>query len=301
MTFFERNKDQISLHGVIFLWGFTGILGRLIEIPSTSIVLWRMSIAVLGLWAFMLFAKRPFKTSPFRAIKYLLTGLVIAAHWGFFFEALKVSNVSITLTTLASTSLFVALLEPIFFKRRIIGYEIIFGLITIAGLALIFGAETEHSLGVILALCSAVFAALFSTLNGVYVKTDRPTLITSYEMVGGILGVLIYTSITSDTIAVPVGIDWVWLLILALVCTSFAFVVSIEVMKTLSPFTVSISINMEPIYAIIFALIIFKEEEYMSPLFYTGAAVVMSMIFLNSYVKKKGVANKQRLPDNIQI
>lgn len=301
MTFFERNKDQISLHGVIFLWGFTGILGRLIEIPSTSIVLWRMSIAVIGLWAFMLFAKRTFKTTPIKAFKYLLTGLVIAAHWGFFFEALKVSNVSITLTTLASTSLFVALLEPIFFKRKIIAYEILFGLITIIGLALIFQAETEHSLGVILALCAAIFAALFGTLNGVFVKSDRPTLITSYEMIGGIIGVLAYTFFTNDSIVIPTGIDWIWLLILALVCTSFAFVVSIEVMKTLSPFTVSISINMEPIYAIIFALIIFKEEEYMSPMFYTGAAVVMSMIFLNSYVKKKGVANKQRLPDNIQI
>lgn len=275
---------------MIFLWGFTGILGRLIQIPTLSIVWWRMSIALVGLGLFMALSGRSIKTSPIKAAKYLSVGFITAAHWIFFFEALKVSNVSITLTTLASTSLFVALFEPFFFKRRIIGYELVFGLITVIGLAIIFQAERDYSYGVILALFSAILAAVFGTVNGIFVTQDRATLITAYEMLGGIIGVSIYTFMFDFPVVLPVGIDWIWLLILGLVCTSFAFVVSIEVMKSMSPFTVSISINMEPIYAIIFALIIFKEDEYMSPMFYVGAVLVMSMIFLNSYIKRKNPA-----------
>lgn len=289
MSFPKLNRHYLSLHGIIFLWGFTGILGRVISIPSTAIVWWRVFIALLGLVAFMIMRQRPFRTSPINATKYLLTGVVTAGHWAFFFEALKVSNVSITLTTLASTSLFVALFEPILFKRKIIGYELLLGLATIGGLALIFEAETEYSLGVWYALISAVLAAVFGTLNGVFVKQDRPTLITAYEMLGAILGTSIYLFIVGEPLAMPVELDWIYLLVLGLICTSFAFVVSIEVMKVLSPFTVSISINMEPIYAILFALLFFGEEEFMSPLFYLGAAIVLSTIFLNSYLKRKSM------------
>ncbi len=285
--FIQRNTHQLQLHGVIFLWGFTGILGKLISISSSSIVWWRMSIAFIGLAAFMLVTKRGFRTTGQNALKYLGTGLITAGHWILFFEALKVSNVSITLTTLASTTLFVAFIEPLFFKRRIIAYEVILGLCTLIGLAIIFGAETEHSWGIILALGSAVLAAIFGTVNGVFVRQDKPSLITAYEMLGGAIGITIYSLIQPGSFEIPLGIDWLWLLILGLVCTSLAFVVSIAVMKTLSPFTVSISINMEPIYAIAFALIIFQEDEYMSPLFYLGALIVMSMIFLNGYIKRK--------------
>ncbi|GAB5540054.1 MAG: DMT family transporter [Salibacteraceae bacterium] len=246
-----------------------------------------MLIAFVGLAAFMIASKRSLKTTAKNALKYVLVGLITAAHWIFFFEALKVSNVSITLTTLASTSLFVAFIEPLFFKRKIILYEVFFGLLTVVGLALIFQAETSYSLGIFYALISALLAAIFSTVNGIFVKSDRPTRITAYEMLGGVLGISAYTFLQQGSIIIPAGIDWLWLAILGLVCTSMAFVVSIEVMKTLSPFTVSISINMEPIYAIIFALLIFQEEEYMSPLFYLGATVVMGTIFLNSYIKRK--------------
>lgn len=285
--FIQKNKHQFQLHGIIFLWGFTGILGKLMETSSFAIVWWRMSIAFVGLGVFMLATNRDFKTSSNKTLKYFGTGLIIACHWILFFEALKVSNVSITLTTLASTTLFVALIEPVFFKRKIIGYEVLLGICTLIGLAIIFQAETDHALGIILALGSAVLAAVFSTLNGVFVKSDKPTLITAYEMIGGAIGITIYSLFQPSSFSIPVGIDWIWLLILGLICTSLAFVVSIEVMKTLSPFTVSISINMEPIYAIAFALIIFKEDEYMSPLFYVGAMIVMSMIFLNGYIKRK--------------
>lgn len=246
----------------------------------------------------MIFTKRGFYTSNLNKIKYLGTGIITAAHWIFFFKALKISNVSITLTTLASASLFVAFLEPMFFKRKIIAYEIILGILTLVGLAIIFQAERDYSIGIIYALISAFFAALFSTLNGVFVKHERPTLITTYEMMGGVLFISIYYLFTGgfESLQMPSSIDWFWLFILGLVCTSMAFVVSIEVMKELSPFTVSMSINMEPIYSIIFALIIFQEDEYMSPLFYVGAVIVMSMIFMNGYFKRRARLKGEKVP-----
>jgi drug/metabolite transporter (DMT)-like permease len=298
MNFLTRNKHYISLHAVIFMWGFTGILGRLITIPSSNIVWWRMLIALSGLVAFMVVTKRRFHTGHRNKMKYLLTGVVTAGHWILFFEALKVSNVSITLTTLASTSLFVAFLEPFFFKRKIIPYEILLGLGTLAGLAIIFEAETDYSWGILLALGSAFLAALFGTVNGIFVRHDRPTLITAYEMLGGVLGISVYYLFSGgfSDFTMPTPLDWLWLLILGLLCTSLAFVVSIEVLKALSPFTVSMSINMEPIYAIIFALFIFQEEEFMSPLFYVGAVIVLGMIFLNGYLKRRERIQRERIP-----
>ncbi|MBT3647345.1 MAG: DMT family transporter [Flavobacteriales bacterium] len=288
-SIFATYRYHFLLHGVIFLWGFTGILGKIITIPSFSIVWWRMSIALVGLIIFMILTRRPFRTTTKKAMSYLIVGAITAAHWLFFFEALKVSNVSITLTTLASTALFVALVEPIFFKRRIIPYEIVLGLCTLGGLAIIFQAESDYSLGVIYALISAVLAAIFGTVNGVFVKHDRPTLITAYEMLGGVIALSIYFAVVGGfgSFEFPTQMDWVWLLILGLVCTSLAFVVSIEVLKVLSPFTASMSINMEPIYAIIFAVIIFKDDEFMSPLFYVGALVVIATIFVNGFLKMR--------------
>ncbi len=298
MNFLSKYKYYVSLHAVIFLWGFTGILGRLITIPSSNIVWLRMLIALLGLVVFMVLTRRSFYTGNLNKVKYLITGVITAGHWILFFEALKVSNVSITLTTLASTSLFVAFLEPFFFKRKIIPYEILLGAGTLVGLAIIFQAETDYSWGIFLALGSAVLAAVFGTVNGIFVKNDRPTLITAYEMLGGVLGISIYYLVTGgfQGFEMPTPTDWIWLLILGLVCTSLAFVVSIEVMKELSPFTVSMSINMEPIYAIIFALLIFKEDEFMSPLFYVGAVIVMGMIFLNGYFKRKARLKGEKVP-----
>ena len=168
-------------------------------------------------------------------------------------------------------------------------YELLLGSGTLVGLAIIFGAETSYMLGIAYGIISAFLAALFSTLNGTFVKNDRPTLITTYEMIGGLVGITIYFALADgfSSFSLPVGIDWIWLMILGLVCTSLAFVISIEVMKELSPFTVSMSINLEPIYSIIFALLIFQEDELMSPLFYLGAIIVIGNIFLNGFIKKK--------------
>lgn len=216
--------------------------------------------------------------------------MIVAAHWATFFQALKVANVSVVLTTLASASLFVAFLEPLFFKRRIIMYEVGFGFLVILGLYLIYNFETQYMLGIVLALVSAFLAALFSTLNAIMVRTSTPGQITLLEMFGGVLGMSLYTLFFEDvTIGAfsPSQVDWIYLLILGLICTALAFVVSVRVMRELSPFTVSISINMEPIYAIILALIFFGEEEKMTPGFYLGAGIILSTVIANGILKRK--------------
>ena len=291
-------KDYFKLHSVIFIWGFTGILGKLITISSVSIVWYRTLIAVISLVVYMYFRKTSFRISYKSLAKYFMVGIVIAIHWILFFEALKVSTVSVTLTTLASTTLFTSLLEPLFFRKKVIRYEIIFGIIIIIGLLLIFSFETKYQLGIIYSLFSALGAAIFTTVNGLFVgKEDSSIKITMYEMLGAVFVITIYFigsgNLNLDTISLfkhGLNIFWydlTYLIILGVICTAIAFVVSVEVMKKLSPFTVSISINMEPIYAIILALIFFGESERMSFGFYIGASIIMLTIVGNGFMKRK--------------
>lgn len=286
-AFLSKHGNQILLHFVILIWGFTGILGKLISIDSSNIVLYRMSIAFTSLLLFFFVSKRSPLEERSKVLKYILTGFVIAAHWSFFFEALKVSTVSVTLTCLASTSLFVAFIEPLFFKRKLDWLEVLFGLMVFGGLVMIFQFETEYSLGIIYSLISALCAAIFGTLNGLFIKKGNSFRISIYEMLGGVLGVFIYNLLTGGfgTFQIPTSMDWVYLLILGVICTAFAFVVSVEVMKTLTPFTVAVSINMEPIYAIILALLFFGEEELMSTGFYFGALLIFITVMANGMVK----------------
>ena len=291
-------KDYFQLHAVIFIWGFTGILGKVITISSVSIVWYRTLIAVVSLVLYMFLRKQPFNVNSKTLLKYFLIGLVIAIHWILFFEALKVSTVSVTLTTLASTTLFTSLLEPLFFRKKIVIYEILFGVIILIGLFLIFSFETKYQLGIIYSLFSAVAAALFTTVNGLFVgKGDSSIKITMYEMLGAVVFITIYFISTGnlnlDTISLfNHGIETFWmdlsyLLILGIICTAIAFVVSVEVMKKLSPYTVSMSVNMEPIYAIGLALLFFGDSEKMSFGFYIGAGIIMLTIVGDGLMKQR--------------
>ena len=285
------NKSHILLHFVILIWGFTGILGKLISIPSESIVWYRMLIAFVSLGAYLQFRKKSMVVTNAQLVNYVLTGMVVALHWVLFFEAIKVSNVSVTLATLASATLFTSIIEPLFFRKRVIPYELLFGLLVIIGLGMIFTFETAYTLGILYALGSAFCASLFTTINGKFIENKgNATSITLYEMMGGVVGVSAYFLLTSQWemfAQIPLALDWAYLLILGILCTAFAFVASVEVMKELSPYTVSISINMEPIYAILLALFFFGEEERMTPQFYLGAFLIMSTIFANGWLKKR--------------
>ncbi|MFT6323982.1 MAG: drug/metabolite transporter (DMT)-like permease, partial [Halieaceae bacterium] len=196
-----------------------------------------------------------------------------------------------------SATLYTTILQPLFSKKKIVPYEIIFGLIVIAGLLMIFQFETKYHLGIIYSLISAFCSSLFTTLNGIFVaKGGAPIKITMYEMLGSVLIITLYLISSSTFNMETLGLlnasvhtfwlDLIYLLILGVICTAIAFVISVDVMKKLTPFTVSISINMEPIYAIILALIFFGEKEQMSTGFYVGAGLVLSTILGNGLLKK---------------
>ena len=205
-------------------------------------------------------------------------------------KQLKQSNVSVALVCLSSSTLFTALLEPLYFKRRIKPYELIFGVLIIAGLYFIFSFEFKYLIGMVLAIVSAALASWFTVLNGVLVQKTNAKLISFYELLGAFIIVSIYLLVSGgldfSQFSVTL-VDLRWLIILGTLCTAFAFIMSVEVMKKIAPYTVTISVNLEPIYSIILALVIWPESETMSFGFYMGTIIVIATIFLNAFLKKR--------------
>lgn len=220
----------------------------------------------------------------------VLGGIAIALHWITFFHAIKVANVSITLATMASGALFTAILEPIWYKRKFIGYELIFGLLVILGLAIIFQVNSEYKLGFWLGLLSTLLGAIFTLINGQLVMEERPTTITFYELLVGAICVTLYGFSVSDMTvpfkSLPMA-DWLFLGILVTVCTAYAFIASVKVMRYIRPFTVMLTVNLEPVYGIILAYFIFGEDEKMHPNFYLGALIILVTVITNGILKNR--------------
>lgn len=285
----DKVRNYLHLHLIVFIWGFTAILGALITIGAEALVWYRMTIAVVFMFIYVRFIqKENLMVPPKVLLKFLLGGLLISAHWLAFFSAIKVSNVSVTLATLSTGAFFTSILEPIFYRRRIIYYELLFGLLVIGGLYTIFKVETEHALGILLALIAALLSSLFSILNGKLIQEHKASVISLYEIGFGILCLSIYMAFTNgfDSSFFEVSLsDWTYLLILASVCTAYAFIASVHVMRWISPYTVMLTINLEPIYGILMALLIFGEEETMSSSFYLGALIILVTVVLNGIIK----------------
>ena len=284
----DNLKSYLHLHLIVFIWGFTAILGELISLDALPLVWFRMLIAVGFIVLFMLYKKTDITIPRKTIMVFLFLGLVIALHWLTFFKAIKVSNVSVTLACLSTGAFFASFLEPILFKRKIIWYEVFFGLIVVGGLYIIFNFEGDYYLGIILALLSAFLSALFSVINGKYAKMYNSTVISFYELFGGVLCLSIYLlfsgSFSADFFILQ-PFDWLYLLILSSICTAYAFIASVKVMKFISPYTVMLTINLEPIYGIILALLIFKDKEKMSVEFYIGAVIILLTVVLNGIIK----------------
>lgn len=283
-------KNYLHLHLLVFIWGFTAILGALINIDAIPLVWYRMLLATLFVLVYFIIKKKPLKVPPRALFKFLIGGILIAVHWIFFFSAIKVSNVSVALVSMSTGALFTSLVEPLFFKRKIIPLELIFGLIVISGLYLIFNIETEYTLGIIYALLAAFLSALFTVLNGLYIKDYDAKVISFYQLFFGVLFITIYILATTGFSVEKFSLtssDIIYLLILSSICTAYAFIVSVKIMKYLSPYTVMLTINLEPVYAIILALIIFGEKEKMSPQFYIGACIILVTVIVNGILKNK--------------
>lgn len=285
-----RSKSYFHLHLIVFVWGFTGVLGELISVGSMAKVWYRMSIALVLVGLYVWYKKISVKISRKLLLMFLGSGFIIALHWVAFFEAIEVSNVSVTLASLSTGAFFASLLEPIFYKRKIIGYEVLFGLFVILGLYIIYEVNGNFLYGITLALIAAFLSATFSIINGKFAGKYSSSYISLYQIIGGVFLISMYLFFTGEMntdFFVLNSTDWIYLLILGSICTAYTFVASIDVMKHLSPYTVMLTINLEPVYGIILAIIVFPETEKMSSGFYIGAAIIILTILANGYFKLK--------------
>jgi drug/metabolite transporter (DMT)-like permease len=285
----DNLKSYLLLHFIVFIWGFTAILGALISLDALPLVWWRMSLAVVFILIYIKIKKIDLKIPKKTLLAFLFAGLIIALHWLTFFKAIKVSNVSVTLACLSTGAFFTSILEPLLFGKKVVWYEVLFGLVVIAGLYIIFNVEVDYVFGIVLALTSAFLSALFTVINAKYTKIYMPSVISFYELSGGVAFLSIYLlfidGFTIDFFSLSIE-DLGWLILLASVCTAYAFIASVKVMKYLSPYTVMLTINLEPIYGIILALLIFKDSEHMNPMFYVGAGIILLTVILNGIIKK---------------
>lgn len=283
-------KAYLELQLIVFIWGFTAILGALISLDALPLVWFRMLFAVVFVVFFIIWKKIDFKVPPKILLRLIILGIIIALHWLTFFKAIKVSNVSVTLACLSTGAFFAAFLEPIFHKRKIVFYEILLGLVVVVGLFIIFNANTIYIEGIILALISAFLSALFSVVNGNLAKQLPASKISFYELLSGVIFLSIYLlfsgSFDKNFFNISFN-DFKYLLILSSICTAYAFIASVKVMKYISPYTVMLTINLEPIYGIILALLIFGEKEHMSNNFYLGAGIILLTVLANGYLKMR--------------
>ena len=292
----SKFKNYLLLHFIVFIWGFTAILGALITIDAIPLVWYRMLLAVLFIAIYFLWKKKSFKVDRAGLLKFFFTGVVIALHWVFFFKAIKVSNVSVALVTMSTGAFFTALIEPVFFKRKINALEMFLGLLVIAGLYIIFNFESQYKLGIIYALIASFLGALFAVLNGLFIKKYTADTISFYQLFFGVVFITIYLLFTNSFSVSFFQIsasDWMYLIVLSSICTAYAFIASVQVMKYLSPYTVMLTINLEPIYAIVLALFIFGDKEQMSSTFYLGAFIVLFVVLLNGIIKNRSTLKEK--------
>lgn len=288
----KRLKYQITLHVIIFIWGFTAILGKLIETNAFVLVWYRVLIAAVSLWLLLFLLHRDRKIINSRdRWRTLGVGAIVALHWLTFYLSIKYSTASLTIICLATTTVHVAWLEPLVMKRRFLWSELIIGLFIIGGIYLIANQGTQENLGIgiSLGLLAAVLAALFSVFNQKLVQTVSASKITLYEMFSATLVMTIFLGINGQISVAALSLsinDILLLLFLGIICTSVAFLITVEIQKLLGAFTVTLSINMEPIYTLGLAALILNEHQQLSTSFYIGASVIVLAVFGNAFLKR---------------
>lgn len=286
------------MHLIIFVWGFTGILGKLIHLDAYTIVWHRILIAVVGFGLFLLITRRDLKTNSKKDLfKLCGTGVVIALHWMTFYKAIELSTASLGILCLSTTTLHVTWLEPLVMKRRFSPVEFLMGLIVIYGIYFVssdFSSQENEALKY--GLLSALLAAMFSVFNARMSQDIAPYKMSFYELSSALVFVTIYLffkgSITRDLFVMSTS-DVLWLLFLGLVCTSVAFLISIKVVKRLGAFTFSLSVNLEPVYTMLLAIFILHEDEILGRDFYLGSGLIVLVIVLNA-LYKNWVSNKRK-------
>jgi drug/metabolite transporter (DMT)-like permease len=287
-----KNKNLLLLHFIVFIWGWSPILGKLINLEGViafQLVWFRMFITIITITIYLIITQQNLRISGSDFLKLFGVGAIIAFHWFCFYNAINVSNVSVTLVAFATGTLFTSIIEPILYKRKIIRYEIIFGMVIIGAIAIIFKVETQYAWGIIFGMLAAFTSSLFTVFNGLLVRRIPSSVISIYELTGGFLVLSVYLFCTHTFTRQFFMITpkaWGWLSILSIVGTAFPFIASVNLMKKISPYTITLTVNLETIYGIIIAYFIWKKDEVMTPGFYLGTFIILATIFGNSLLKQ---------------
>ena len=295
-TMFEKYKFHILLHAIILMWGFTGILGKLIHLDALYLVWHRVAIALIGLLMYVLFSKESFRVHSRKELaKICGVGVLVALHWLFFYKSIQLSTASLGILCLSTTTLHVAWLEPLVMKRKFSWLELALGLVVIYGIYFVssdFKANDFEAL--IYGLFAALFAALFSVFNGKIVQKTASYKMSFYELLTALVFlslVMVFNGTLNTSLFIMSVSDFLWLLFLGLLCTSFAFLATIEVVKKLGAFTVSLSINLEPVYTILLAIFLLHEHTVLGKQFYIGSLIIIFVVIANPilryYFKKR--------------
>jgi len=280
-------KALIQLNAAVFLWGFTGVLGRAISLDSIMLVWWRLLITMISLWVLYLVQAKA-RRMPTRSILVIsLIGTVQALHWVCFYASIKLANVTIALTCLSTSALIAALIEPLVIKKKFDFFEIVLGLFAIAGILIIYNTHLIFSAGIIIGLVSAILTVIVSVFNKKIIDTYHAEHITLYQLTGGFLGMTLllplFQLLFQNSWSAPTPFDWLWLIILSWVCTIFTFFLYIRSLKNISAFTMNLTLTLEPIYGIILAFIIYHENKLLSRWFYLGFALIVLAVLFHTW------------------
>ena len=279
-------KAFIQLHTAVFLAGFTAILGKLIGLNEGLLVWYRMLITTILLFILMYFKNELGRVSLKNGLKIVGVGVIVALHWVTFYGSVKYGNVSIAVVCFSASGFFTAFFDPLIFKRRIVLKEVLLGLLSIAGILIIFDFHPEFKTGIIFGIISAVGSALFPIFNKQLLVKFSPSTLTFYEMGGGLIALTfllpLYLYQFPASYYLPDPADWLWLFILAGVCTVLCFDLQLNALKKISPFTANIAYNMEPVYGIILAFIIFHENKQLDMHFYIGVSLIIFSVVLQT-------------------
>lgn len=291
-------RDYLFLHLLVIILGFTGILGKVIEINPVAIVLIRTAIASIVIAGILFIRRRSFKVSKPLLIRLVIAGLILAFHWVCFFGSARLATVSISLITYSTASFFTSIIEPLITKKKVSIREVILGSFAIIGILLIFNFETQYFTGIMVGLLGAFLVAIYSTSNAVMTHKLPSNLINFYQLSAACVGMILsfpifwkFNWIAIDS-SIPSSRDWFWLVVLATGFTVFPYIAMVTLMRKFSAFTINLSLNMEPIYGVALALCFFGETEYMSNGFYFGSILILSSVLLHAYWNRQKKAPK---------
>lgn len=284
-------RAYLEVHFAVFLYGFTAILGDLIQLPATILVWWRVLITSISL-LFLIQFGRQLHTIPRQLIKqYMGIGIIIGLHWITFFGSVKYANASVAMVCYATTAFFTSLLEPLFTEKKLQKTELLLGFLVIPGMILIGQSVPKGMLfGVFLGLLSAIFIACFAIFNKKLIHKADATTITFLELSSSWLFITLclpfFYYYSTDSPFLPSQMDWIYLLILSLLCTTLAFVLNLRSLKHISAFTSTLIGNLEVLYGIILAIVILKENKELSFSFYIGAFIVLITVFGHPFLDR---------------